>query len=164
MHACVSFTCKLPVFLPAYVPGNTCNTFSMHERRSVGQNQAVLRRLIIQFPYVLGREWVSEQADEYAQPSARAKQAVHSKRVSEPCEQRSEQTSEWPSTHVSIYGCSCSEPQCRPEPDREGIKKKSETSFKWHNFMFPTDRRTDGLTNRQTQHPLLEMRDVRTSV
>ena len=43
-------------------------------------------------------------------------------------------------------------------------KDKSETSLKWHKFMFPTDRWTDGLTNRQTQHPLIEMRDVKTSV
>ena len=41
---------------------------------------------------------VSERANEGAQRSARAKRAVRSKRMSEPCEQTSKGTSEWPST------------------------------------------------------------------
>ena len=40
----------------------------------------------------------------------RAKRAVWNKQMSERCEQTSEWTSEWPGTHVPIFGCS--EPLC----------------------------------------------------
>jgi len=46
----------------------------------------------------LRSEWVSERVNEWAQRSARAKQAVRSKRMSERCERTSERRSEWPNT------------------------------------------------------------------
>ena len=51
--------------------------------------------------------------------------AVRSKRTSERCERTSEQTSEWPSTYVSILACS--RPQCNVSCiwDRLLLKKKS---------------------------------------
>ena len=61
------------------------------------------RNLIIDFPTSLG---VIDQANKWTQRSARAKQAMHSKRMSERCEQMSKWTSEWPSTYVLILGCS----------------------------------------------------------
>ena len=45
---------------------------------------------------------VSEQANEWAQWSTRAKQAVRSKQMSERCERTSERTSEWPKT-LCVY-------------------------------------------------------------
>ena len=47
---------------------------------------------------------VSERANEWAQRSARAKQAGQSKRMSERCKWMSERTSEWPNTQVPILG------------------------------------------------------------
>ena len=54
---------------------------------------------------------VSEQVSEWAQRIARAKGAVWSKRMSEWCEQKSERTSEWPSTPICILRYSG--PQCK---------------------------------------------------
>ena len=71
--------------------------------RTIGQNQIILRHRVIHCPMSLG---VSEQANEWAQRSAQAKQAVWSERMSERCKWISERTSEWPSTYVSNHGCS----------------------------------------------------------
>ena len=70
----------------------------------------------------LGVSEVSEQANKWAQRSARAewmsgvckvKQAAWSKQMSEQLEPMSERTSEWPSTYVSILGLSV--PLCDDE-------------------------------------------------
>ena len=62
------------------------------------------------------------------QQRARAKQAVQSKRTNEQCEQMSEQTSERPSTYVSILVCS--RPQCdgatKEDNDDDGATKEDE--------------------------------------
>ena len=44
----------------------------------------------------------SERTNEWAQRSARAKRAVHSKRMSERCERTRERMSEWPYTNIPI--------------------------------------------------------------
>ena len=72
----------------------------------MGQNQAILRHQKSTFPR--------------AQRRARAKRAIQSKQRSERCERTSEQTSEWPSTYVSILVCS------RPQWDGMALKEEQD--------------------------------------
>ena len=55
------------------------------------------------FPTSLGVSEVSERANKWEQRSARVKQAVWSKQMSERYEQTSKQVSEWPSIYVFIF-------------------------------------------------------------
>ena len=99
---------------------------------------------IIHFPTSEGVSEVSERANEWAQWRARAKQAVRSKRTSERCERTSEETSEWPSTYVSILVCS--RPQCiRKGNFPQTLGKRLGSDDRVRSFSF----RADSMTNNK---------------
>ena len=92
--------------LPFPIKLSSINPFISPCHCTVGQNQVVLRHLIIHFPMRSGvSEWVSEQVNEWAQWSALEKRAVRIKQMNGRCEQAGERTSEWPGAFVSIHGC-----------------------------------------------------------
>ena len=73
---------------------------------------------------------VSEQANEWAQRSARAKRVIQNKQTSEQCKRTSEWMSEWLSTYVSILVCS--RPQCNVTMRGKSEKKRErELAWKW---------------------------------
>ena len=77
------------------------------ESRHYGSKQLNAETFNHPLSHKLESKWASKPADKWA---LEAKQAVQSKRMNELCKRGSEWTSEWPSTYVSIHGCS--EPQC----------------------------------------------------
>ena len=88
--------------------GTRCRMFTgyLHRECTVGQIPVILRHYysLITFPTSEGVSEVSEQANEWAQRSVQAKQAVRSKQTSERCERMSKRTSEWPSTYIWVLG------------------------------------------------------------